>query len=637
MSKRRRIKKATEASIQKTFDKVTLLWLGVILLLSIIVFSPTINNGFVTWDDDWYVYENPQITNLSASTIPTLFTEFYKGQYGPVSTLILGAQYHIGNNNPTFFHFGSLIFHLINIVLVFWLSQLLFRKLNIAIIITVLFAIHGLQAEVVSWISAQKVVLYSMFFLASVISYVNYLNKKKLKYYWLSMLWFIVSFMAKEQAVTLSISLIAIDYLYGRKLLNKKVIIEKLPFLALALVMGVVTIYSSRTGEFFSKNDNHNILEQLIYASYAFTQYIIQIIMPYKLSAFHPYPNIVGEGFPIYLALFIIPVAAMLWLFIWSFKKHKVIAFGIMFFVMNIALVLQIMPLRDFITADRYIYIPAIGFFAILAYYLNKYLEKKKSNSNVVYIALGAYIIVLSAISFVRSDVWKDSITLFTDATSKYPKSSVCWNNRGLALENLGKHKAAIEDYKKAIKYNPGSVFCYNNIAISYAKIKQYDKAFKMYDRAIQLRPDFAQAYYNRADAKSDNGKYASAIGDYDKFLELKPNYVKAYISRGIAKARAGNFENAIPDLNTALKIQPNNADAYLNRGVIYLNLKKYNEAILDFNSTLKFKPNFNYAFFNRGIAKISTGDKNGGCNDLHKANNLGFKQAATAIQQYCK
>lgn len=359
--------------------------------------------------------------------------------------------------------------------------------------------------------------------------------------------------------------------------------------------------------------------------------------MPYKLSAFHPYPNVVGEGFPIYLYLFIIPVAAILWLFIWSFKKHKIIAFGIMFFVMNIALVLQIMPLRDFITADRYVYIPAIGLFAILAYYLNNYLEKNKTKSNVIYISLGIYIVILSAISFVRSDVWKDSITLFTDATSKYPKSSVCWNNRGLALENLGKHKAAIVDYKKAIKYNPGSVFCYNNIAISYTKIKQYDSAFKMYDRAIQLRPDFAQAYFNRADAKSDNTNYAGAINDYDKFLELKPDYAKAYISRGIAKARTGSFENAIPDLNTAVKLQPNNADAYLNRGVIYLNLKKYNEAISDFNSTLKYKPNFNYAFFNRGIAKLSNGDKNGGCNDLHKANNLGFKQAATAIQQYCK
>ena len=637
MSKRRRIKKASEASVQKTFNKVTLLWLGVILLLSIIVFSPAVNNGFVAWDDDWYVYENPQITNLSVSNVPNLFTEFYKGQYGPVSTLILGIEYHIGNNNPVFYHSSSLLFHLINIALVFWLMQLMFRKLNITIIVSVLFAIHGMQAEAVAWISAQKVVLFTMFFLASLISYINYLNKKKLKYYWLSMLWFIVSFMAKEQAVTLSLSLIAIDYLYGRKLLSKKVIAEKLPFLLLALIMGIVTIYSSRTGEFFTKDKSHPFFEQIVYASYAFTQYIVQLIMPYKLSAFHPYPVAVGEEFPKYMYLYLIPVLATIWLFFRSIKKHKIISFGIMFFVMNIALVLQIMPLRDFITADRYVYIPAIGLFAILAYYLNKYLEKKKSNQNIIYIVLSLYIIVLSAISFKRSDVWKDSITLFTDAVNKYPESSVCWNNRGLALENLGKHKEAIEDYKKAIKYNPGSVFCYNNIGISYAKLKMYDKAFQMYDRAIKLKPDFSQAFFNRADAKSDAGNFTGAISDYDKYIELRPNYPKAYISRGIAKARTGDFEKAVNDLNTAVKLQPKDADAYLNRGVVYLNLKKYNEAINDFNLTLKFKPNFDYAYFNRGIAKISTGDKNGGCNDLYKANNLGFRQAAAAIQQYCK
>ncbi len=637
MNKRRKIKKHTETLQHKPFNKKSVMWLAGIFVLSIIVFSPALNNGFVAWDDDWYVYENPQITNLSLSTIPALFTEFYKGQYGPVSTLILGTEYHIGNNNPVVFHIGSLLFHLINIALVFWLMQIMFRKLNISIIVGVLFAIHGMQSEAVAWISAQKVVLFTMFFLASLISYINYLNKKKLKYYWLSMLWFIISFMAKEQAVTLSLSLIAIDYLYGRKLLSKKVIVEKLPFLILALVMGIVTIYSSRTGEFFTKDKSYPFFEQIIYASYAFTQYIIQLIIPYKLSAFHPYPNKVGEEFPVFLSLYLIPVLGAAWLFLRSIKKQKIIAFGIMFFVMNIALVLQIMPLRDFITADRYVYIPAIGLFAILAFYLDKYIEKKKSNSSIAYIILALYVIILSAVSFKRSDVWKDSITLFTDAVKKYPESSVCWNNRGLALENLNKHKEAIEDYKKAIKYNPSSVFCYNNIGISYAKLKMFDKAFQMYDYAIKLRPDFSQAYFNRADAKSNAGNFAGAISDFDKYIELKQNNIKAYISRGIAKARTGNFENAVKDLNTAVRLQPNNPDAYLNRGVVYLNLKKYNEAIQDFNFTLRYKPNFNYAYFNRGIAKIGKGDKNGGCNDLHKASNLGFKQAAAAIQQYCK
>lgn len=637
MKKKIKHKQKPVETVEAIFSKKNIIWLSVLLIFTFIIYTPSFDNEYVKWDDDWMVYENPDVINFSAASLSHTFTEFYDGQYSPLCTLSLAAQWAIGEGKPFTFHLFGILYHLLNIVLVFWLIQLLFKNQFMAFTVATLFAVHSLQVESVTWISAQKVILYTIFFLASCISYIKYVNEKKWLFYILSMVLFILSFLAKEQAVTLAVSLVAIDFIMQRKLLDKKVILEKIPFFIVAVVMGIVTIYSSRTGEFFTDENKKPFIEQIAYSSYAFVQYIMQMIFPYRMSAFHPYPNEGSHEFNSVYLSYLIPVILLAYLFFRSIKKNPVIAFGILFFMLNIALVLQIMPLRDFITADRYVYIPAIGFFLIIAWYAHHIIQNNQKYKTAVISVLAVWALILSVVSYQRVNVWQDSLTLFTDVVEKYPESSIGWNNRGLALSNLDRDKDAIEDYKKAIRYNPTSVFCYNNMGISYKNVGNFEMAFKSFDAAIQMRPEFAHAYFNRADAKTDAKDYTGAIADYEKFLQLKPNYPKAYISMGITKAKAKDFKDALVDLNKAVQLQPTNFDSYLNRGVIHLNLKNYTEAINDFNSTLKYRPNFNYAFFNRGIAKISLGDQQGGCSDLQQAYQLGFQQAAGALQQYCK
>ncbi|MEA3446376.1 MAG: tetratricopeptide repeat protein, partial [Bacteroidota bacterium] len=491
MKKKAKQGKTTSETNEAIFSKKNLLWLSLFLVFCFALFSPSLDNEFVNWDDDWMVYENPDVVNFSIARLPAIFSEFYKGQYSPVCTMSLGMQYAIGGGQPLSFHVFGILYHLLNIVLVFWLIKLLFKKNRIAFIVAILFGVHSLQVESVVWISAQKVTLYTIFFLASCIAYIKYVNGKKLLNYLLAIFFFIVSFLAKEQAVTLAVSLIAIDFILKRNLLDKKVILEKLPFLILAGIMGIVTIYSSRTGEFFTDDNKNPFHEQIAYSAYAFIQYLLQMIFPFKMSAFHPYPTGSMKEFSNVLWLYLVPVILIIYAFFKSIKKNPVITFGILFFLMNIALVLQLMPLRDFITADRYVYIPAIGFFLIIAWYADKIINKNKKYSTAVIAVISVYTLLLSFVSYQRSNIWQNSLALFTDVSEKYPESSIGWNNRGLALSNLDRNKDAIEDYKKAIKYNPQSVFCYNNIGISYSKTGNYQNAFKSFDAAITMRPDF--------------------------------------------------------------------------------------------------------------------------------------------------
>jgi protein O-mannosyl-transferase len=631
MSKKIAKKKKVEAKVFKHK-----LWLVVLIVLTFITFTPSLQNGFVNWDDDWFIQENPQVLELSVESLPTLFGEYYKGQYAPVTTLFLGLEYHLSGGKPFLLHLFSLLFHLINILLVFLIVDTLVKHKKIALLTAALFALHPLQAESIGWISAQKVVLYTLFFLLSLWNYIKYVKSEfNLSYLLLSLLFFVLAFLSKEQAVTLALSVVGIDYLLQRNLISRKVLLEKIPFFAFAIVMGLITIQASKTGEFFQADKSFPLYQQIAYSCYAFVLYITELVIPYKLSAFHPYPVENYEFFPSWLYLFILPVLALIYLFFKLFNKNRLFVFGLFFFVANMILVLQLMPLRDFIMADRYIYIPAIGILLFFSHYLIHTMDKKNSMLSRGIIAIS--IIIFTLMSFNRVKVWKDSYTLFTDVTVKYPESSVGWNNRGLASANLNKHDQAVQDYKNALQFNSNSLFVYNNLGISLGKLGRLQEAIQVLSDAINREPKFAQAYFNLADAKSKNNDPEGAIKDYTSFLELKPDYTPAYVSRGILLAKTGALEEALSDLNIAISQQPNNMQGYLNRGVIYLNMKSYQNAVKDFSTTLRLKPNFDYAYFNRGIAKASMGDQAGGCVDLQKAAGLGFKQANAALQRFCQ
>ncbi|MCX6258191.1 MAG: tetratricopeptide repeat protein [Bacteroidia bacterium] len=594
------------------------------------------NNGFVRWDDDWYIQENPQVQHFTASSTGALFTHFFKGQYSPVTTLAIALMYGKDQANPGIYHTVSALIHLLNICLVFWLILLLFESTAMSTIVAALFGLHTLQAEAVSWASAIKVLLYTLFFLAALIMYVRYVKSGKAKYFILTLVFFILSFFSKEQAVMLALCLVAIDFLLERNLKSGKLILEKLPFFALSVIMGIVTIFASKTGEFYEKTASGPFYHQIAFASYALVQYVIKLVLPVHLSAFYPYPEDHNLVPGIYW-LSVIPALVIVGLFIWSLFRNRIPAFALAFFFINIILVLQIMPLRDFILADRFVYIPSIGFFIIIAWIYKHYLSQKKNLQMPLKVIFGAYLFLLFLLSYQRTGIWKDSISLFNDMVNKEPESSVAWNNRGLANYDLKNYKQAIVDFNTSIRLNPKSVFSYNNLGITYTESGDLKNAVKSLDYAISMRPEFVQAYYNRADAHSKMDNLAAAISDYDKVLTLRPGYIEAYSQRGIMKAKSGRMQDAMPDLNKAVELEPGNPEAYMNRGVVKLNLADYSGAIEDFSITIKMKPGFAYSYFNRGLAYIKSGNQSSGCNDLEKSRQMGFPQAEGALRQFCK
>ena len=667
----------------------------IIIVLTVLAYIPAFKAELTNWDDKNYVLENPTLKEITPENLKTIFTSYYMGNYHPLAMLSLSLDYKIGGENKEgeinawIYHFTNILLHIINSLLVFWLVYLLIKRFDVAFFAALLFGVNTLHVESVAWVSERKDVLYALFFIASLIAYLYYIDKKQAKYYFLSLLLFILSLFSKGQAVSLAVSLVAIDFLFDRELLNRKVILEKIPYFILALIFGIIAIYAQKEGNALHGEESYAFYKRIAFAGYAFSQYLIKLFVPNNLSAIYPYPDIINKTVPAYYWLFLIPSLSVVYLFFYFLKRNKIYAFSIAFFIINIVLLLQLIPVGSAIMADRYAYIPSIGFFIFLSYALFRQIDKNHRKALSTKIFMGIYVLFLTVLSFNRCKVWQNSMTLWDDTIEKSPKAVVAWNNRGSTKDRLKDHKGAIEDFTKAIIYKPdykhafynrgmarkelaketGDTSLFRPALADFDKALSFDeqfveayhsravttenyadnirdagkrkklllKALKDYDKALELNPEYEEALVNRGVAKGKLGMLKEAIADFNKALELNPDNPSTYSNRGLANDHAGDYQAAITDYNKAIQLDPEFVTAYLNRGITYRKMKKFNEAINDFSKLIELDNKNAAAYYFRGLSFLQLNKKEQACEDLNNALKLGHINASQAIKQYCQ
>ncbi len=626
--------------------KIVLFWIVAITVLTPIAYYPAFNAELTTWDDDRYIETNPYLKDLSAENIKTLFSTetYYMGNYHPLVMISLSIDYAIAGDdgkegfNPFIFHFVNILLHIFVSILVFYFVLLLFKNVNIAGIAAALFAVHTLHVESVAWVSERKDVLYALFFVASLIFYVKYTDSEKKYFYLISLLLFILSLFSKGQAVSLSVTLFAVDFLRNRKLLSTKVIIEKIPFLILAIVFGLIAVKAQSQSEALGDEDAYNFIQRILIGSFAFSTYILKLILPVNLSAINPYPDILHKTIPAYFSIFLIPTGLVIYLFFKNIKKNKETAFSIAFFIINIILLLQFIPVGSAIYADRYAYIPSIGFFIILALVIVKIGESRSNVKKTLFYASMFYIGILTLLTFNRTKVWNNSFSLWQNTVEESPKAVVAWNNLGNYYENEAKRlaenkefqesipirKKAIECFTNAITTKPDYSSAFYNRGVSYYEYYQISKdsssifqSIKDFSNAVLYNKLFDDAYHYRANCKSEIQRFDEAIMDFDIAISIDQKKALFYVNRGICLGKMGKLDKSIEDFNTAEKLEPLNESIYSNRGLAKAFSGKYQEAILDYNRAIELKPDFLTAYYNRAFSEQKLGNFKNAIKDL--------------------
>lgn len=641
------LKKQSEYFFQSKF-----FWSGVIAVVTLIIFFPSLLNNLTNWDDRVYVNENNYIQTLSWENIKWIFSNSYMGNYHPLTMISLAIDYQIGKLNPFTFHFTNLVLHIGNAVLVFLFILALTGKINLSVIAGLLFGVHTLHVESVSWVSERKDVLYTFFYLLALYYYIRFSKKRDRKWYWLSLGFFLLSLLSKGQAVSLAVTLFLIDYFEGKKLFDHKNLIDKIPYFILAIIFGFVAI-TAQQGVSATEMVNTEGQQRIFFSSYGFLMYIGKLILPVSLSAYYPYPNLLNDAdLPIIYFLAPLGVVVFLAALFFSYKRSKPVFFGLSFFLVNIFLLLQLLPVGGAIMADRYAYVPSIGYCFLFGHLILK--KEYLPNVKVSYILVGIYLLILGGMTLGRTKIWENNFTLWTDVVEKNSEVHLAWYNLGNAHSDTANYKVAISNYDQAIRVFPlyfnafinrahaktkendyvgaiedlnfvisrdsSLVNAYINRAMARRNLQDFKGAIDDYQIALRMKPTQPELYMSRGNVLFDIKDNEGAIRDFMKVLELDPARVDAYTNLAFVKKAMGNLEGAVADYTKAIEIQPGNSELYNNRANIRFQQGRSQEAIVDYGLSIKADPKNYLSYKNRGAVSFSLKDFRSALSDYSEA-----------------
>lgn len=542
-----------------------------VLAVTFILFLPALQNGFTNWDDILYVTNNPLLRFFNWEGIKAIFSTAVVSNYHPLTILSLAINYQVAELEPMSWHLTSMMLHVINTGLVFWFIWLLSGGNRwVSTMVALLFGIHPMHVESVAWISERKDLLYTLFYMLAMIVYIKYVRLKKMQYLIYATILGALSLLCKPAAIVLPLSLLAIDF-YLRRTWSKTWLLEKIPLFLLSGVFAYATL-AIQARRAVASVELYNIVDRINFAGFGFIWYLVKLIVPYPLSALHPFPKELTALY--YLATVASIVLAV---FLLLKVKNRNVLFGFGFYLINLLLVLQLVSIGNAVVAERYTYVPYIGIFFMLAMEGYAAWQDKWAKYRPIIIgAAGVWIAALAFLTWTRIPVWQNSQTLWEDVLEQYPESPRAWTNKGLYYYDQKGWPQVINDLTKA----------------------------------LEADPNFADALEWRTRAYMENKEHEKALADATRFYKLYPNKETAIFLMARTLEANGNPEEALNIYNQLIVAFPNKPEYLNNRGVVYFNrLKRYPEAKADFEEAIRLFPTSGAYYLNLSRCYYMMGD----------------------------
>jgi tetratricopeptide (TPR) repeat protein len=624
---------------------------ALLVVLVVLCFHPVLDNGFVTFDDDAALTENPHYRGLSPAHLAWMFTTFHLGHYQPLSWLTHGLVYVIWGMDPVGYHLVNLILHAANAVLAYLLIVALLslwfpapdtnlRWLRGAAGVGALFfALHPLRVEPVAWATERREVLCSFFLLLTVWAYVRMQQVRPeaawRRWFFLSVVAYALSLLSKAMGLTLPVVLLALDVYPLRRFTGAHragVLVEKVPYVVLAAGAAALAVFGVRH-EGMVPFAEYGVLDRLMQAAYGLCFYLWKTIVPAGLSPLYELERPLDLSRPRYVVSAVVVVSVTAAVVGWRRRYPWALLAWICYAVM-VSPVLGLLQSGPQIAADRYTYLPCLPWAVLVAagtyqlWFLRA--DTRSGTPSALLVALAATLAVFGVLTYRQTQVWKDSLTLWNHVLGIEPTNSFAHNNRGTILQARGDIKGALADYSAAIAVSPEYIKAYNNRGVARQANGDVTGALEDYDRALRLNPSYTDAYVNRGSAREASGNLQGARADYDQALRLDAGHVIAYYNRGNVQRTAGNGDAALADYTTALRLDPQFARAYSARGSLREARGDFAGALADVEAALRVDPQDARARAGRGRLRQSQGDLDGALADFDAALRLNPKDSGT-------
>lgn len=591
---------------QETSNNAFFNWIGVIaiFILGMLIYSNSFDCAF-QFDDKHNILDNDAIRSLSNfkqmwDINHSRFLAFYS----------FAINFHYGQYNVWGYHFVNMLIHVINATLVFWIVRLLFKsptlknhslaqhQSSIALVTALLFVSHPLATGAVTYIVQRMASMVAMFYFLSIVFYLKgRLNTGKSIYAYFAgaLTSFLLAILTKENAYTIPFAIVLMElFFFSTKKIsinfsNKKIIVS-----LLAIIAFIIFIITSFSLSIFNPLPPSTFNTTTITSSnYFFTQlsvivkYIQLLIAPINQNLDYDFPiaNSIMEGTALISGIFLLSLVGLA---IYLYNKNRILSFGIFWFFLTLSIESSIIPISDVIFEHR-TYIPSFGYFLIITCLIYQFLyQKNKSLTTLLFVFLiGSNTVLASQ----RNKVWKDDISLWSDANSKSPNKARPLINLGYAYGKLQQWDKAISTFNKVNEVEPNyHAAAYYNLGIAYWAIGDKEKSMENYSFAIKVDTNYTDAYYGRGVCYYYLNEQDKALADYSKAISILPR-PELFYNRGMLYANKKMYTEAIDDYSKAISSSPENANLYYNRGISYGNNNQWEKAAEDFSMTLQLEP----------------------------------------------
>ncbi len=524
---------------------------------------------FITYDDPNYVTENLRVqAGLTKANLAWAFRTTSESNWHPLTWLshMLDCQWF--GLDAGKHHLVNVVFHILNSLLLF----VVFKKMTGArwpsAFVAALFALHPLHVESVAWVSERKDVLSAFFWILTMWAYVCYVERPVLGRYLFALLLLALGLMSKPMLVTLPCVLFLLDFWplgrirftardssgrlsFGSRGSGKAVqpsepkppsgmpglptvavgrlLLEKVPFLALAGISCAATYWAQKKGEAVVAVAAVPMDQRFTNAIISYARYAGKMIWPESLSVFYPYVR-TWPAWQVLGALLLLIGAT--WLAIWGRRNHRYLAVGWFWYLGTLVPVIGLIQAGAQSMADRYTYIPLIGLFVMMAWGIvdlsSRWPQKKFAFTTLALAGVsGCLVLTLFQVPF-----WKNSVSLFEHALSVTSGSATIHFNLGYGLLDKGRPEEARAQFAAGLQRDPRAYWVDAKMGDILTGQGKFDEAVAKYSEALKLRPDFAEAHTGLALALSAQGRSREALAQYEEALRVKPQLVLALNNR---------------------------------------------------------------------------------------------------------
>ncbi len=463
---------------------------------TLLTYLNTLDNGFVNWDDDSYVYENSSIRASTLSNIKEFFSRSYVSVYVPMTMLSYMLDYQLWELDPFGYHVTNVLLHILNVILAFLLLNLLLKNRIASFLCAFIFALHPVQVESVAWISERKNLLSSLFFFLSFISYVRYKDRRRISLYLSSIVLFLLALLSKPSVVVLPLLLISYDYFYCPQI-SKRDIKNKIPFFLLSLLFCIITVYSHEMLWQMGREVYHggSFSTNLLTMISVFLNYLKLVFYPLNLSVSYT-PNICESIFHPKVITSIILLALILFHLCFTIKRKHPSGFWILWFFVIMLPVVNLVPIPT-IYNDRYLYLSILSFPALFYLILSPLVLRKKFLKGAAILIISAIVLCCGLLSYERNKIWHDYLTFWSDTAKKSPGSVMAHINLGNAYVDKALFDKAIEEFQEALTIDKNHAGAHVNLGNLYHEKDLPEKAVDEYQKALDIDKNLPVAHIN--------------------------------------------------------------------------------------------------------------------------------------------